>query len=163
MSASSVIIMLRLLLFVFCPLVVLFVTAVFILWRKISRHLKERRNRELVRLSHYHNRLRLVVNALFAQADDIDQQSKYLGWPTEAEWSRRLAKVCSNLVILGDGLTAIEAHLKSGDLGASRSHLLQSCRIATTLMRQLQEIRGATRLLGVGQDLRYEPQKTSDA
>jgi hypothetical protein len=98
------------------------------------------RGRQLETLRQYHDRLRSVISDLLALVDEVDQQSKFSGVPNE-EWSAALKAACNDLVKLGDDLPEIERLLNENHVNESREVILQSCRKATDIAKQLHRIR----------------------
>lgn len=132
---------------VFIALVILvavfFVCLLFGLWWIVSRWLKQRRKRQLAMLDAYSRRLRAVVDGLLARANEVDQDQLYFVQADGAESSRRLGKVCSDLVVLADSLTLIDEQLKSNDVRNCRDSLLKCCRIASYAARELDAVQTA--------------------
>lgn len=133
--------------FCFCSLAGLIVFALS--WRKISLYLKARRERDLLALRSYHNRLSLVVGELLSRANELDQQSKYLPAETEREWSRLYEKLGQALVLMGDTLAIIKDHVDQKNVKGGREVTLLLCREATWVSRRLLDFE--TRLLTVEQ------------
>lgn len=103
-------------------------------------YFKERKQRQLATLHEYNSRLKSVVSELLARADEIDQQSKYTGVP-DAGWSQLLREACTDLVKLGDQLPVIDRFLSQEEVGAARKVILECCRKADGVSRQLEKIR----------------------
>lgn len=118
-------------------------------WRKIALYLKARRERDLLALRSYHNRLSLVVGELLSRANELDQQSKYLPAETEREWSRLYEKLGQALVLMGDTLAIIKDHVDQKNVKGGREVTLLLCREATWVSRRLLDFE--TRLLTVEQ------------
>lgn len=133
--------------FCFCSLAGLIVFALS--WRKIALYLKARRERDLLALRSYHNRLSLVVGELLSRANELDQQSKYLPAETEREWSRLYEKLGQALVLMGDTLAIIKDHVDQKNVKGGREVTLLLCREATWVSRRLLDFE--TRLLTVEQ------------
>lgn len=129
--------------FCFCSLTGLIFLAVG--WRKISRYLNARRERDLLALRNYHSRLSLVVGELLARANELDQQSKYLPVETEKEWSRMYENLGQALVLMGDTLKIIKGHVDEKNVKGGREVTLLLCREATWVSRRLLDFE--TRLL----------------
>ena len=117
------------------------VIVVFVCWRRVVHYLEARRKENLNRLQAYLDRLRRVVTSLLAQADEVDQESKFAGRDLGIEWSRRLAKTCNDLVVLSESLALIDQELRSSNVRASRDSLLRSCRLASHLARELKTMK----------------------
>jgi hypothetical protein len=98
------------------------------------------RVRQLETLHEYHERLRSVISDLLALVDEVDQQSKFSGVPSD-EWSTQLKAACNDLVKLGNSLPEIERLLHDNKVNESREVILQSCRKATDIAKQLHRIR----------------------
>jgi len=103
-------------------------------------YFRDRRRRQLKMVQEYHERLRTIIMELLSQADELDQQSKYLGIPSES-WAQELRSACSELVKLGDDLPHIERMLDENDLKRARDLVFDSCQKATQISRQLESIR----------------------
>lgn len=119
-------------------------------WHVINKYLEKRRKRDLIELAAYHRRLAAVVSGLLSLADEIDQEQRYSAVLQAPDLSRRLGKVCSELVVLGDSLPAIDSQIKSGEVRTARRLLLSSCRVAVRLSRKLTAIQGSSRPLPTG-------------
>lgn len=124
--------------------------ALFFGWHVLNNYLQERRKRHLIELALYHRRLAAVVNGLLSRADEIDQEQRYSAVLQAPELSRRLGKACSDLVVLGDSLPAIDSQIKSGEVRMARQLLLSSCRVAVKLSRELTAIQVSSRTLPTG-------------
>jgi len=133
--------------FCFCSLAGLIVFAIG--WRKFLLYLKARRERDLLALRSYHNRLSLVVGELLSRANELDQQSKYLPAETEREWSRLYEKLGQALVLMGDTLAIIKDHVDQKNVKGGREVTLFLCREATWVSRRLLDFE--TKLLTVEQ------------
>ncbi len=129
------------LLFVFIAFVCFFGLAGLIVfavsWRRIAGYLKARRERDLLAIRHYHNRLSLVISELLSRANEIDQQAKYLPAETEAEWSSIYEKLGRALVLMGDTLVIIKVHVDQKNVKGGREVTLLLCREATWVSRRL--------------------------
>ncbi|HEY9775646.1 MAG TPA: hypothetical protein V6C81_17920 [Planktothrix sp.] len=116
------------------------IAALIPIFRSFFFYFRDRRRRRLEQIEEYHERLRSVISELLAKADEVDQQGKYLGVPS-AEWTHILRAACSELVKLGDDLPKIEKMLEEQDLNGARDTVLESCRKASKISRQLDSIR----------------------
>ncbi len=134
--------MLRFLIVMAGVLAVGFLCILFCAWRFVRGILEERRQRQLVVLRAYNKRLHAIVERLLARADEIDQEQKYLPVPAGGNNSTRLARACSELVVLGDSLKMLDVLAESGDLRRLRADLLRCCRVAARLARELEAMRG---------------------
>jgi len=131
----------------FVPLLIVMVlclvggTAIsFIVYRKIHRYLQVKRQRDLALLTEYRARLGPVLSELLANANDVDQQSKFIGVP-DSDWSNRLARICRTLIELSDSLKVIDGLLMAKDVKQAREVLLNSAREAAAAAQQLERMR----------------------
>lgn len=92
-------------------------------------------------LGAYHRRLQVVVDRLLARANEVDQDQEFLPEHSGAEASKRLGKVCSDLVVLTDSLNLIDEQIKARDVRGSKESLLQCCRVASHSARELDAVR----------------------
>ncbi len=83
------------------------------------------------------------MDGLLKQADEIDQQQKYLPQQAAAESSRRLGRCCHNLVALSESLALINNQIKERDVRGSADTLVKCCRIAAHARRELGAVRNA--------------------
>lgn len=141
--------MLHLVVFMLCVFTTVSLVVVLLSGRIAYSYLKQRRDHELDRLNYYHGRLKSSISTLLAQANEIDQESRFLIQLHEDNWSHQLTRVLKDLIVLSDGVTALEFRLKSRNASAVRPYLEKSCSIAVKLARQLNAIRAAMRALKV--------------
>ncbi|MBI4534311.1 MAG: hypothetical protein HY711_10245 [Candidatus Melainabacteria bacterium] len=113
-----------------------------------AKYLRQRHQEQLKRLLDYEKRLKEVVSVLLAQADAIDQESRFLRQAPDCKWSQHLEVACNDLVRLGDKLVVIESYVELGNVGLTRSELLKSVRDAIKLLSELKEIKEKSRILG---------------
>jgi hypothetical protein len=118
-------------------LVILFLVA----WRKITIYIEERRLSQLHELRHATQRLRTVVAELLANVNELDQGGKYLIEKSDNDWSRRLGVTCQELVSLGDSLPLVDQLLDHQNVSAGREGLLRSCRMASKIVLEVDEIK----------------------
>jgi AcrR family transcriptional regulator len=108
--------------------------------RSVFFYFRDRKKRQLEMVHEYQERLRTIIMELLAKADEVDQQSKYLGVPS-TEWAEELRRACSDLVKLGDRLPEIERLIEEENIRGAREAVLESCRKAVQISRQLDHVR----------------------
>jgi len=126
---------------VWAAVVMLVVIASLVTWRKISIYFQEKRLRQLNELHCYSERLRTVVAEFLATVNELDQGGKYVIEQMGNDWSRRLGVTCQELVSLGESLPLVDQLLSSKNVSAGREGLLRSCRMASKIALELEEIR----------------------
>lgn len=99
-------------------------------YRKLARASAEKQHDELQQLRNYHERLRIVLSELLAKANEVDQQTKFIGVP-DRKFSDDLKAACTRLTAIYDALPVIEKLLEARDVRSSRKMLLESTRVAT--------------------------------
>lgn len=106
----------------------------------VRRAIKERREDDLKKLNEYHARLKTVTVALLRYADEIDRESKFLS-PEPQGWSNSLARACKRAITLADQTQMIGRYLDRKNIRVARHEILQSCKFARDLERDLYNIR----------------------
>lgn len=92
-------------------------------------------------------RLQEAVAELMARADELDQESKFLGaGVTRTDFSQRVAKACSELVLLQDAVKVIEDRIESQDLKSAKEDLVISLGVANKISYEINELREEIRL-----------------
>ncbi len=117
--------------------------------RRLTLHMHAEQIRQLTDLHLYRNRLQTVTSEMLAQANEMDQKSKYIQGSVSADWSKNLGIACDELVQLGETLPLIDQLLERKKIKAAREGITRSCRMASKISRELHDIRVAEpKLLG---------------
>lgn len=117
--------------------------------RLLSLRLHAEQVRQLTELQLYKNRLQTVTSEMLAQANEMDQKSKYIQGDVSSDWSKNLGIACDELVQLGETLPLIDQLLERKKIKAAREGITRSCRMASKISRELHDIRLAEpKLLG---------------
>lgn len=117
--------------------------------RLLSLRLHAEQVRQLTDLQLYKNRLQTVTSEMLAQANEMDQKSKYIQGDVSSDWSKNLGIACDELVQLGETLPLIDQLLERKKIKAAREGITRSCRMASKISRELHDIRLAEpKLLG---------------
>ncbi len=114
---------------------ILFLLAVFLLRRSFKNGKTQIGKMELST-----KRLQSAISELMARANELDQESKFLGEAFRPELSSRLAKACEDLVLLGDALNLIEARISRQELDSARDDLLISLGAANKISAEIKQI-----------------------
>ena len=104
-------------------------------------YMHSKRMRQIADLEFYRKRLQIVTSEMLAQANELDQKSKYTSGQVSQVWSKNLGITCEELVRLGETLPLIEQLLERKKVKESREGILRSCRMATKISRELHDIR----------------------
>jgi hypothetical protein len=117
----------------------------------VKRWMEQRQQARLTALRAQHERLTRVVNILLEKANEVDQEILYLGTTLPIPETAKLARACSNLVMLSESLPAIDELLVRQEVGKSRDAMLSSCRIAVSIRprgfrKKHRPFEGATKL-----------------
>lgn len=90
-------------------------------------------------------RLQQALAELMSRADEIDQESKFIGESMSPSLSQRLSKVCSDLVVLGDAVKVIETRIEKLELDHAKKDLLISLGAASKISSEINEVRDEIR------------------
>jgi hypothetical protein len=102
---------------------------------------QSKKMRELTDLQRYRKRLHAVTTEMLAQANDLDQKSKFIQGNVSDAWSKNLGIACDELVQLGETLPLIDQLLERRNVKDAREGILRSCRMAAKISRELHDIR----------------------
>lgn len=91
-------------------------------------------------------RLQQALAELMSRADEIDQESKFIGESMSPSLSQRLSKVCSDLVVLGDAVKVIETRIEKLELDHAKKDLLISLGAASKISSEINEVRDESTL-----------------
>ncbi len=86
-------------------------------------------------------RLQTAISELMSRADELDQESKFLADGLRPDLSKRLAKACEDLVLLGDAVGLIEARISRQEFESAKDDLLISLGAANKISDEINEIR----------------------
>ena len=100
----------------------------------VAQNLKRSGGKNLLpKLEASTKRLQLATADLLARADEIDQESRFVAGGMRPEFSQRLAKACSDLVLLEDAVKVVEARIQTRELNLARQDLLSSLSVARSV------------------------------
>jgi len=98
-------------------------------------------------LQNCQRRLQVLVGELLKRADDLDQESKFLDENAlEQSWHDELARVCCDLVALGDTVKEVDILIREKQVKIVRRSLMRSTDMASRIADRLRSMKRSSRL-----------------
>lgn len=116
---------------------VIFAVAGFLIYRKVSGFIAARREKELLQISDYRNRLCHVVSELIVRVNEIDQGSEYIPELKSSEWSAAVGAHCRELLAIDDSLKVARGLIEAKSVNQSRETILIAIRDTVRIHRQV--------------------------